>query len=185
MTSLPFLRDIGRLKPGARVLVNGASGAVGSSAVQIAKHLGATVAAVTSGPNAELVRKLGADQVIDYAATDFTTLEQKWDIVFDAVGSSTFTKAKRVLAPNGIYLSTVPGVILMQSLFTKRAAISFTGLRSDAAKRPDLVELARLTAEGHLTPLNDSTYPLTEVAQAHARVDSKRKRGTVVLAPQR
>lgn len=184
LTALPFLRDTGRLTSGARVLINGASGAVGSSAIQLAKHLGAHVTAVTSGPNAAVVRELGASDVLDYTVDDFTTSGQRWDVIFDAVGTSSFGKARRVLTPAGIYLSTVPGAILLQSLFTKRAAIAFTGLRPDAAKRPDLVELARLTAEGVLTPLIDSSYPLGSIAAAHERVDSKRKRGTVVLTPQ-
>ncbi|MEQ1736752.1 MAG: NAD(P)-dependent alcohol dehydrogenase, partial [Rhodoglobus sp.] len=183
LTALPFLRDTGSVKAGQSVLVNGASGAVGSAAVQLARHLGATVTAVTSGPNLALVRQLGAHHVIDYTVDDFTKSAERWDVVFDAVGSSTFGRARRVLTPRGIYLATVPGAVLVQSLFTRRAAIAFTGLRSDAAKRPDLAELARLTAEGHLTPLHDSSFPMTEIARAHARVDSKRKRGTVVLLP--
>ncbi len=184
LTSLPFLRDTARTVAGARVLVNGASGAVGSSAVQLAKHLGAEVTAVTSGSNVALVNELGADAVIDYTIDDFSTSGERWDVVFDAVGTSSFGKAKRVLTSNGIYLSTVPGVIMLQAPFTKRAAISFTGLRPDSAKRPDLVELARLAAEGAVTPLIDSTYSLDAIAAAHTRVDSKRKRGTVVLEPQ-
>lgn len=184
MTALPFLRDTGRLQPGQRLLVNGASGAVGAAAVQLGRHLGAHVTAVTSTPNVELVRGLGANEVIDYTLDDFTASDQTWDVVFDAVGLSSFSRAKRVLTPQGIYLSTVPGVVMLQSLFTKRAAIAFTGLRKDAAKRPDLAELARLAAEGILTPTIDSEYPLDEVVAAHARVDSKRKRGTVVLRPQ-
>lgn len=184
MTALPFLRDTGRLQPGQRLLVNGASGAVGAAAVQLGRHLGAHVTAVTSTPNVELVTGLGAHEVIDYTLDDFTASDQTWDVVFDAVGLSSFSRAKRVLTPQGIYLSTVPGVVMLQSLFTQRAAIAFTGLRTDAAKRPDFAELARLAAEGILTPPIDSEYPLDEVVAAHARVDSKRKRGTVVLRPQ-
>lgn len=184
MTALPFLRDSARLQPGQRLLVNGASGAVGAAAVQLGHHLGAHVTAVTSTPNLDFVRELGADEVIDYTVDDFTVSSQRWDVVFDAVGLSRFSRAKRVLTPTGIYLTTVPGVVMLQSLFTKRAGIAFTGLRKVAAKRPDFTELARLAAEGILTPPIDSEYPLDEVVAAHARVDSKRKRGTVVLRPQ-
>ena len=99
MTALPFLRDTGRLKPGQRLLVNGASGAVGAAAVQLGRHLGAHVTAVTSTPNVELVRGLGANEVIDYTLDDFTASDQTWDVVFDAVGLSSFSRAKRVLTP--------------------------------------------------------------------------------------
>jgi NADPH:quinone reductase-like Zn-dependent oxidoreductase len=184
MTALPFLRDSARLQPGQLLLVNGASGAVGAAAVQLGRHLGAHVTAVTSTPNLDLVRDLGADDVIDYTIDDFTASSQRWDVVFDAVGLSRFARAKRVLTPTGIYLTTVPGVVMIESLFTKRAGIAFTGLRKEAAKRPDFAELARLAAAGELAPLIDSEYPLAEVAAAHARVDSKRKRGTVVVLPQ-
>lgn len=182
MTALPFLRDTGRIRPGMRVLVNGASGAVGAAGVQLAKHAGAHVTAVTSTPNRELVAGLGADRVIDYTTTDFTTLPDRFDIVFDAVGLSSFARVRRILAPEGRYLTTVPGVVLLQALLTRRARISFTGLRSDESKRPDLAELALLTASGVLQPLIDSVYPLDAIGEAYARVDSGRKRGTVVLA---
>lgn len=181
LTALPFLRDTGRVRPGQRVLVNGASGAVGSAAVQLAVHLGAHVTAVTSTANLALATRLGAHDVIDYTAEDFTAGPERYDIVFDAVGKSRFSRARRILTPNGIYLSTVPGAIMLQSLFTKRAAISFTGLRKDAEKLPDLVELARLVSTGAIAPLIDSEHPLDRIRDAHARVDSGRKRGTVVL----
>ncbi len=184
LTALPFLRDTGRLAPGQRLIVNGASGAVGSAAVQLGRHFGATVTAVTSTPNVDVVRALGAHEVIDYTVEDFTLSPQRWDVVFDAVGLSSFARARRVLTPTGIFMSTVPGVIMLQALFSKRAAIAFTGLRSHAAVRPDLVELARLAADGVIDPLIDSQYPLGEIAPAYARVDSKRKVGTVVLEPQ-
>lgn len=183
LTALPFLRDTARIQSGHRVLVNGASGAVGSAAVQLAVHFGARVTAVTSSGNLELARDLGAHDTIDYTTTDFTESGRTFDIVFDAVGKSSFWRARRVLSPHGIYLSTVPGVILLQALFTKRAAISFTGLRKDADKRPDLVELARLARAGALRPLVDGIHPLDDMVAAHARVDSGRKRGTVVVRP--
>jgi NADPH:quinone reductase-like Zn-dependent oxidoreductase len=184
MTALPFLRDSAKLQPGQRLLVNGASGSVGAAAVQLGHRFGAHVTAVTSGPNLELVRGIGADEVIDYTLDDFTASSQRWDVVFDAVGLSSFARARRVLTPKGIYLSTVPGVVMIQSLFTRRAGIAFTGLRKDAAKRPDFAELADLAAQGVLAPLIDSEFPLDDVVAAHKRVDSKRKRGTVVLRPQ-
>ncbi|MHA7132062.1 NAD(P)-dependent alcohol dehydrogenase [Oerskovia turbata] len=183
MTALPFLRDHGRVRAGHRVLVNGASGAVGSAGVQLARLLGAHVTAVTSTPNVPLARDLGAHAVVDYRVEDFTASDERWDVVFDAVGKSSFRRARRVLAPQGVYLSTVPGAIVLQSLLTRRASIAFTGLRKNAAKRPDLAELVRLAATGSLTPLVDSVFPLDEAQAAHTRVDTGRKRGTVVLRP--
>jgi NADPH:quinone reductase-like Zn-dependent oxidoreductase len=184
MTAWPFLRDHGRVRAGHRVLVNGASGAVGSAGVQLARHLGAHVTAVTSTPNVALAHELGAHAVIDYHEEDFTESTDRWDVVFDAVGASTFRRARRVLTPQGVYLSTVPGAIVLQSLVTRRAAIAFTGLRKDAAKRPDLTELVGLAVSGALTPLVDSVHPLDDTPAAHARVDTRRKRGTVVVRPQ-
>ena len=101
--------------------------------------------------------------MIDYLVNDFSMSEQRWDIVFDAVGKSSFGRARRVLTPSGIYLTTVPGFVMVQSLFTKRAAIAFAGLRKPADVLPDLVELATLAAAGSITPLVDGQLP----ARAH------------------
>ena len=190
MTALPFLRDGGRLRPGMRVLVNGASGAVGSAAVQLAARLGAEVTGVCGPGHADLVSRLGAQRVIDYTRedpmrpADGTT----YDLVFDAVGASSFRRARRVLADGGRYLTTVPSwAIMLQQLTSRlgrrRAVIMFTGLRSAEAKRPDLEELAALTASGRFAPLVDRIFPLDAVAEAHAVVDTGHKAGTVVIAP--
>jgi len=184
MTALPFLRDHGRVRPGMRVLVNGASGSVGAAGVQLAHLGGAHVTAVTSTPNLDLVRGLGGDEAIDYTAVDFTTSAEQWDIIFDAVGIVGFARARHVLTPHGRYLSTVPGSTLFHTLVSRRAKIAFTGLRKDAAKRPDLAEPAGLAVAGDLVPLIDSEYSLADAAAAHARVATGRKRGTVVLRPQ-
>lgn len=184
MTALPFLRDHGRVRAGQRVLVNGASGAVGAAGVQLARHLGAHVTAVTSTKNVEFVRGLGADEVIDYTADDFTGSSQRWDVVFDAIGTAGFRRARRVLAPGGVYLSTQPDASVFYALVSRRAKVAFTGLRKDAAKRPDLAELAGLAAAGILVPVIDSTHPLADAAAAHARVATGHKRGSVVLRPQ-
>jgi len=101
MTSLFYLRDLARIQPGERVLINGASGAVGTAAVQLARHFGATVTGVCSGANAEFVRSLGAGRVIDYARDDFTQTGETYDIIFDAVGNCTFSRCERALSPGG------------------------------------------------------------------------------------
>lgn len=187
LTALPFLRDVGGVQPGDRVLVNGASGAVGSAAVQLARWMGARVTAVTSTPNVGLVRSLGAEHVIDYTAARFTDARGAYDLVFDAVGSSSFGRARRALARRGTYASTVPSVALLAAIPVtrlargRRAAIAFTGLRADASKRADLELLSRLAAEGEFVPVIDRVVTLTDLTAAHARVDSGRKVGALVV----
>jgi len=187
LTALPFIRDAGRIRSGQKVLINGASGAIGTIAVQLAKHFGAEVTAVCSGANAEMVRSLGADRVIDYRKEDFTRGPETYDLVFDTVGKSSFAEAKRALKPGGTYLTTVvsPG-ILVRSLTTsmigsKRAAITFAGLRKPADKAKDLAFLAGLIANGELRAVIDRAYPLEQIADAHAHVDTGHKKGNVVV----
>ncbi|MGR2753912.1 NAD(P)-dependent alcohol dehydrogenase [Agromyces arachidis] len=191
MTALPFLRDAGRVGRGSRVLVNGASGAVGSAAVQLAMHLGAEVTAVCGPAHVDAVARLGAARVVDYTRVDPMRPGADgapYDVVFDAVGKSTFGRARRVLAPGGRYLTTVPTwAIMLQQLTSRlggrRAIILFTGLRSAAAKRPDLEALAALASSGVLDPLIDRVLPLDSVAEAHRIVDTGHKAGSVVLTP--
>jgi NADPH:quinone reductase-like Zn-dependent oxidoreductase len=188
-TALTFLRDKAKLQPGQRVLVNGASGAVGVAAVQLAKHFGAHVTGVCSGANAALVQGLGADEVIDYTQVDFTKPEQNgrrtWDVIFDAVGKSSYGRCQRVLAPHGVYLLTVPtGAILAQMLWTavigdKKAIFAATGLN----QTPEKINLvAELMAGGAVRAVIDRCYPLDEVVAACRYVETGRKRGDVVLA---
>jgi NADPH:quinone reductase-like Zn-dependent oxidoreductase len=186
LTALPFLRDVARLAAGQRVLINGASGSVGTAAVQLAKHLGAHVTAVCSTGNVQLVRDLGADEVIDYTTTDFTDAEAAYDVIFDTVGKSSFTLCCRALAPGGVYLTTIPGLpILLQSLFTRvgtrRAAIAFTGLRSTKLKLIDLAYLVDLAERGVIRPVVHERFTLEHIADAHRLVDTGHKRGAAVL----
>jgi NADPH:quinone reductase-like Zn-dependent oxidoreductase len=188
MTALPFLRDGGRLRPGMRVLVIGASGAVGSAAVQRAAQRGAEVTGVCGPAHVELVASLGAHRVIDYTQGDPLQPGATYDVVFDAVGASSFRRARRVLADRGRYLTTVPSwAIMFQQLTSRlgrrRAVILFTGLRSADAKRPDLEELAALAASGRFTPLIERVLPLDDVAEAHRIVDTGHKAGTVAITP--
>lgn len=187
LTALPFLRDKGRIQRGQRVLINGASGAVGTAAVQLARHFGADVTGVCSTANLELVRGLGAHAVIDYTTTDFAAGDQRYDIIFDAVGKRTFADCQRALNDGGVYLTTVPTpAVAWQSLWTavvgrKKVRFATTGLRPAAAKRRDLLFLNELLEAGAIRPVVDRCYPLVEMATAHRYVESRRKRGNVVI----
>ncbi|WP_460947546.1 NAD(P)-dependent alcohol dehydrogenase [Okibacterium endophyticum] len=186
LTALPFLRDHAGVRPGQSVLVNGASGCVGIAAVQLAKHLGAHVTAVCSGANVDLVTSVGADRAIDYTREDFTR-SGRYDVIFDAVGRSSYRRARRALTPQGVYLSTVASPVLMlQMLLTSRSAgtraiAAFTGLRKPAEKEADLLLLTELAASGAIVPVIDGRYPLERIVEAHRRVDTGRKRGNIVV----
>lgn len=189
LTALPFLRDAAQVRPGQTVLVNGASGTVGAAAVQLAKHFGATVDGVCSASNESLVRSIGADRVIDYTREDFTQVRNAYDVVFDAVGKRSFGQSRRALTSTGVYLTTVPSLaILLQTPFTRwfsrgrRAGILFTGLRDAQAKAADLALLVELVEAGALTPVIDRVVPFDDIVEAHRRVDTGHKAGSVVVA---
>jgi NADPH:quinone reductase-like Zn-dependent oxidoreductase len=187
LTALPFLRDKGRIQSGQSVLINGASGAVGTAAVQLAKHFGAEVTGVCSTRHLDLVRSLGADEVIDYTTVDFTQTDKTYDIIFDAVGKSSFLRCRGSLNEGGVYLTTVPSLaILPQMLWTsrigsKRAAIAFTGLRPPREMAKDLDFLGELMGAGGIRPVIDRRYPLEQTAEAHRYVETGHKQGSVVI----
>ena len=180
-TALHFLLDKGELQSGQRVLILGGSGAVGSAAVQIATAWGAHVTATCSQGNGGLVRGLGADEVIDYGAEDVTRSARPFDIVMDCAGATTFAACQPILNPGGRFL-LVSGD-LMQMLGTLRKGEQ--GKRAIGGVAPeragDLETLAQLAAGGRYVPVIDSILPLDQIASAHARVDSGRKRGSVVV----
>jgi NADPH:quinone reductase-like Zn-dependent oxidoreductase len=190
LTALPNLRDAANIQRGQKVLINGASGSIGTSAVQLAKYFGAEVTAVCSAANIELVKSLGADKVIDYQKEDFTKTSETYDLIFDAVGKSSFTRCKGALKPGGIYLTTVVSpTILVQMLWTskfgsKKAKIVFAGLRSASEKNKDLAFFLELIEAGALRPVIDRCYPLEQMAEAHRYVDTGRKKGNVVITVQ-
>ena len=187
LTALPNLRDAANIQRGQKVLINGASGSIGVSAIQLAKHFGAEVTAVCSTANVELVKSLGADVVIDYKKEDFTKSGQTYDIIFDTVGKSSFSRGKGVLKQGGIYLTTViTPAILPQMLWTskfgsKKAQIVFAGLRSVSEKNEDLAFFLELVEAGALKPVIDRCYPLEQIVEAHRYVDTGRKKGNVVI----
>lgn len=187
LTALPFLRDKGRIQSGQSVLINGASGAVGTGAVQLAKHFGAEVTGVCSTKHLDLVRSLGADEVIDYTTLDFTGTGKTYDIIFDAVGKSSFSRCRRSLKKHGVYLTTVPSLaIFPQMLWTskigsRRAAIALTGLRPPREKVKDLVLFGELMGTGDIRPVIDRSYRLEQTAEAHRYVETGHKQGSVVI----
>lgn len=187
LTALPFLRDNGKIQSGQSVLINGASGSVGTSAVQLAKYFGSEVTGVCGSGHLELVKSLGADKVIDYTREDFTQNGQTYDIIFDAVGKSSLSRCIGSLKHGGVYLTTVPSLaVLPQMLWTsrigsKRAAIAFTGLRPPREKAKDLVLLGELLEAGRIRPVIDRLYPLEQIAEAHRYVETGHKQGSVVI----
>ncbi len=187
LTALAFLRETAVLQAGQRILVIGASGAVGSAAVQLARHLGAHVTGVTSTRNTDLVIDLGADAVIDYRKDDWTQSGQQWDVIFDTVGASRFGEAVGSLTPTGLYMTTVLGgrivLDMLRTRFSKgrRARISFTGLRDREDRRTDLLFVRDAVTAGALKPVIDRSWPLSGIAEAHAYVDTGRKTGNVII----
>ncbi|MCP5062832.1 MAG: NAD(P)-dependent alcohol dehydrogenase [Ignavibacteriae bacterium] len=187
LTSLPFLRDKGNIKSGQKVLVYGASGSVGSAAVQIAKYFGAEVTGVCSTSNLEKVKSLGAEKVIDYTQEDFTTTNQIYDIIFDTVGKISFSHCKSSLNQNGVFLEAGIGLgiipqVLWTSIFAnKKAKIAATGLRSPKERRRDLIFLKELMEVGKIRPVIDRKYTLEQIAEAHSYVDKGHKKGNVVI----
>ena len=188
LTALPFLCDHGRIKRGDRVLVIGASGSIGTAAVQIAKHFGAHVTAVCSGKNMKLVHALGADRVIDYTMDDFTTMGETYDIIFDAVAKSSFASCKKCLVSQGAYLVTAPSFatvfrMLWNAVFGgKRAVMAATGLREAKAQAADLALLSQWYEAKILIPVIDRVYPFKDIAAAHTYVEEGHKKGNVVIS---
>ena len=187
LTALPFLRDKGKIQSGQNVLIYGASGSVGSAAVQLARYYGANVTGVCGTPNLEMVKTLGAGQVIDYTQGDFTENGQTYDIIFDTVGKLSFSKCKDSLADEGIYLATVPTpVMMLQTLLparnrNKKVKFIAAGLRPAREKIKDLVFLTRLIEAGKIKPVIDRCYPLEQIREAHRYVEKGHKKGNVVI----
>ncbi|MBS1793294.1 MAG: NAD(P)-dependent alcohol dehydrogenase [Acidobacteria bacterium] len=181
-TSLCFLRKAG-IRSGQKVLIYGASGALGTSAVQIAKHFGAEVTGVCSTANLEMVKSLGADQVIDYTKEDFTGGGETYDVIYDTVGQSPFAGCVSALAKNGYYLRAVhldlSSIVrgLWTSLTSGKKVIG--GVVTE--KVEDLIFLRELCEKGQLKPVIDRTYPLDRMAEAHRYVEQGHKKGNVVI----
>jgi 2-desacetyl-2-hydroxyethyl bacteriochlorophyllide A dehydrogenase len=180
ITALHFLKK-GNIQPGQNVLINGASGAVGTYAVQLAKYFGADVTAVCSAANIELVKTLGANRVIDYKQEDFTRSGETYDIIFDAVGTTTFAQCKNALKTNGYYLHTVMMLPEIKGAwYGMRTGKNLVG--GTAYGTPEeLAFLKELLEAGKIKPVIDRCYPLEEIVEAHRYADSGHKKGNVVI----
>jgi NADPH:quinone reductase-like Zn-dependent oxidoreductase len=187
-TALQLLRDDGKVEPGQKVLINGASGGVGTFAVQIAKALGAEVTAVCRTKNVDLVRSIGADHVIDYTREDFTAGAERYDLILDNVGNHSMARTRRALSPLGTLISNGGGHVDGKLGRTVRAMLVSMFVRQQASptvktqNHDDLVALKGLVEAGKVTPVIDRTYPLTETPEAIGHVAAGHARGTVVIA---
>lgn len=181
-TALPFLRDKAKVKRGDQLLVVGASGAVGTAAVQIAKHFGAEVTAVTSTGNVDLVRSIGADKAIDYTQADFADTGGTWDIILDTMGTAPFSRGAKSLKPGG-------RLVIVNETFAQALGIGRPSKASGKqvitgtapANPEDLRYIMKLASSGELKSVIDRIYRIEDAVGAHAYVDTGRKRGSVVL----
>jgi NADPH:quinone reductase-like Zn-dependent oxidoreductase len=189
VTALQALRDKGRVQPGQKVLINGASGGCGTFAVQLAKSFGAVVTGVCSTPNVDMVRSIGADHVIDYTKEDFTRSRQRYDLIIDNVGSPSLLSCRRALSPNGIlvvvgapegrWVAPVARVVVA-TVLSRFGSRKFVPHLTDTT-RDDLILLKELLEAGTVVPVIDRSYPLAEVPDAIRYLETLRARGKVII----
>jgi NADPH:quinone reductase-like Zn-dependent oxidoreductase len=182
-TALQGLRDKGQIEPGQKVLINGASGGVGTFAVQIAKSFGAEVTGVCSTRNLDLVRSIGADHVIDYTQEDFTQREQRYDLIFDVVAKLSFSDCKRALSPQGIYVTTEfsPALALQGQWISMTGSKKMVPLLAKPPNNKDQVFIKELLEDGKVTPVTDRRYSLSEIPDALRYLEKGHAQGKVVI----
>jgi len=181
-TALFFLKEKANIQKGQKVLINGASGSVGSFSVQLAKYFGAEVTGVCSTKNIELVKSLGADKVVDYTKEDFTRNGDTYDIIFDTVGKSSFASCRKALKSNGKYVATLMTFnVILHSILTKLGNNKKVIFAMSLNKTDALNFLRALIEEGKLITIIDKQYPLEELSAAHEYVEKGHKKGNVVL----
>ena len=181
-TALFFLRDKGNIQSGQKILINGASGGVGTYAVQIAKYYGAEVTGVCSTKNLELVKSLGADKVIDYTNEDFTKNGETYDMIYDTVGKTLFSGCKKSLKEKGLYLAGAGGLLeFVQMGWTSMIGDKKVLAGQAPEHKEDLLFLKELVEAGKITPVIDRSYPLEQIVEAHRYVDKGHKKGNIVI----
>ncbi|MCL4252278.1 MAG: NAD(P)-dependent alcohol dehydrogenase [Anaerolineae bacterium] len=183
-TALFFLRDKANIQSGQKVLINGASGSIGTFAVQLAKYFGAEVTGVCSTKNIALVKSLGADYVIDYTQTDFTQTSDTYDIIFDTVGKSSFQRCKNALKKNGCYIPTTGLHNIFLGIWTSIRGGKKVISGMSSKKNNALIFLRTLYESGKIKPIIDRHYPLEQIAEAHNYVNAGHKKGNVVITVQ-
>jgi NADPH:quinone reductase-like Zn-dependent oxidoreductase len=184
ITALKGLRDVGKLQPGQKVLINGASGGVGTFAVQIAKALGAEVTGVCSARNVDMVRSLGADDVVDYTRKDFTQNGRRYDLILDNVASHSFSDLMRVLTPQGLIVpnSGHSGMGYVFKAFLLSPFLRQLGSMYFAVPNgKDLTQLKEWIETGKVKPVIERTYPLSETPEAFRHLDKEHARGKLVI----
>lgn len=190
LTALQGLRDKGQVQSGQKVLINGASGGVGTFAVQIAKSFGADVTGVCSARNLEMVKSIGADAVIDYTKDDFTNLPQRYDVIFECVGNHSFSECRRVLNPNGKFVGVgaphdLPMSVLLASMIRDIALSAFSSQKAvmfvAKSNQDDLTNLGELIVNGKLKPVIDKRYNLSDAGDAMRYLEEGHARGKVII----
>jgi len=181
-TALFFLRDKGNIQSGQQVLIFGASGSIGTYAVQLAKYFRAEVTGVCSTTNLEMVKSLGADKIIDYTKEDFTKSGETYDIIFDTVGKSSFSRCKGSLKQRGTYLGTFPTLaIILQTLWTSMIGSKKVIHATATDRTEDLIFLKELIEAGKIKAVIDRSYPMEQIVEAHRYVEEGHKKGNVVI----
>jgi NADPH:quinone reductase-like Zn-dependent oxidoreductase len=181
--ALTCLLDLGQIQPGQKVLLNGASGGVGTFAVQIAKAEGAEVTGVCSTKNLDLVRSLGADRVIDYTQEDFTQGEEQYDLIFDVAAKSSYSDCKQAITPDGVYVTTAfsPGLLLMGKWVSMTSNQKLVPLPIKRPDKKDFLILKELLETGKIKPVIDKRYKLSEVPEALKYMGEGHTRGKIVV----
>ena len=181
LTALQALKGLVALRSGESVAINGASGGVGTHAIQISKILGGRVTAICSRRNEELVRSVGADDVAAYDETPLVSLDQRFDVLFDLFGNAPYSKVRHLLAKGGRYVTAIPGPGAIAREYLARCRLSRARLIIVRSDRRDLEQVTEWLVAGQLRPVVDRVMPMAEAADAHRYLESKRARGKVVL----
>ncbi len=187
ITALAFFTDQVTIMPGDKVLINGASGSIGTAAIQLAKEFGAEVTAVCSSKNVELVSELGADQVFDYTKNELENSGEKFDIIFDTVGKLSYSKSKKHMKDKGVFLTpvlefgTLLTMLFVSPFSKKKLKFAATGLRKQHLRMRDLKIIQDMLATNKLKTVIDKVYSLEQIQEAHRYVDAGHKKGNVIV----